>query len=81
VFNEQQSTCIGTSPWFEVDLRLIEKAIGVGFFYYCPRLWMVGEVEPLKSLQDPRTRATVIKRIIAEYPAIFLKETQVFYRV
>jgi RES domain len=81
VFNEHQSTCISTSPWFEVDLRLIEKAIGVGFFYYGPRLWMVGEVEPLKSLQDLRTRATVIKRIIAEYPAIVLQETQVFYRI
>ena len=46
-FNEHQSTSIDTSPWFEPDLRLIEKAIGVGFFYYGPRLWMVGEVEPL----------------------------------
>ena len=80
-FNEHQSTCINTSPWFEADLRLIEKAIGVGFFYYGPRLWMVGEVEPLKELQDPITRHSVIKRIITEYPATVLPEAQVFYRI
>jgi hypothetical protein len=80
-FNEHQSTCISTSPWFEADLRLIEKTIGVGFFYYGPQLWRVGEVEPLKALQDPRTRASVIKRMITEYPAIVLPEAQVFYRI
>jgi hypothetical protein len=81
VFNEHQSTSIDTSPWFEPDLRLIEKAIGVGFFYYGPRLWMVGEVEPLKALQDSATRASVIGRIMAEYPAITLTTEQVFYRI
>lgn len=80
-FNEHQSTSIDTSPWFEPDLRLIEKAIGVGFFYYGPRLWMVGEVEPLKALQDPATRASVIGRIIAEYPTIKLTIEQIFYRL
>jgi hypothetical protein len=81
VFNEHQSTCISTSSWFEADLRLIEKAIGVGFFYYGPRLWMLGEVGPLKSLQDPITRVSVIKRIIAEYPVTVLQETHLFYRI
>lgn len=38
-FNDLRSSSeIDTSPWFEPDLRLIEKAIGVGFFYYGPRL-------------------------------------------
>jgi hypothetical protein len=32
-FNEHQQTRIAFSPWFEADLHLIEKAIGVGFFY------------------------------------------------
>lgn len=29
-----------------------EEAAQLGFFHYGPRLWMVGEVEPLKDLQD-----------------------------
>ncbi len=49
-FNEHQTTSISAAAWFEPDLRLIQKAIGVGFFYYGPRLWMVGEVEPLNRL-------------------------------
>ena len=80
-FNEHQSTSIRTSPWFEGDLRKIEKAIGVGFFYYGPRLWMVGEIEPLKALQDPATRPLVTSRIITEFPAAVLPEGQAFYRI
>jgi hypothetical protein len=80
-FNEHQRTSINTSPWFEPDVRLIEKSIGVGFFYYGPRLWMVGEVEPLKALRVPATRASVIRRIIGEYPALALTTEQVFYRI
>lgn len=80
-FNDQQPTSISASPWFEPDLRLIEKAIDVGFFDYGPRFWMFGEVEPLKELQDPATRGSIINRILAEYPAIALKTEQTFYRV
>jgi hypothetical protein len=80
-FNEHQSTSIRTSPWPETDLRKIEKAIGVGFFYYGPRLWMIGEVEPLKRLRDPTTRASVTGRIVTEYPAVVLLEGQAFYRL
>jgi len=80
-FNEHQSTCISTAPWFEADLHKIEKIIGVGFLYYCPRLWMIGEVEPLKALQNPATRSLVISRIITEYPTAVLPEGQIFYRI
>ncbi|HWO27779.1 MAG TPA: RES family NAD+ phosphorylase [Candidatus Acidoferrum sp.] len=80
-FNEQQCTCISASPWFEADLRKIETALGVGFFYYGPRLWMVGEVEPLKALQDPETRRSVTTRIIAEYPSMLLPHGREFYRI
>lgn len=80
-FNEHQRTSINTSPWFESDVRLIEKTIGMGFFYYGPRLWMLGEVDPLVALQDPAQRESVIKRIITEYPCTILTPEQVFYRV
>ena len=56
-FNQHRATSIDTAPWLESDLRLFEDVLGVGFFYYGPRLWMVGEVEPLKALQDAATRS------------------------
>ena len=80
-FNAKQSTSISTSPWFEDDVRKIEKAIGVGFFYYGPRLWMIGDVEPLKALQDPATRSSVINRITKEYPTVTLVKGQAFFRL
>jgi hypothetical protein len=55
-FNRHQPTSIDTLPWFEPDLRLIEQAIGVGFFYYGPRLWMVGEVDPLARISHTNRR-------------------------
>jgi len=80
-FNQHQSTSISTSPWFEQDIRLIERTIGVGFFYYEPRLWMIGEVKPLKALQEPTSRALVIERILAEYPTTLLHVAESFYRI
>jgi len=80
-FNQYQSTNIRVAPWFEEDIRLIERSIGVGFFYYAPRLWMVGEVEPLKDLQDPTLRAAAIDRILSEYPTELLSVEESFYRI
>jgi hypothetical protein len=80
-FNQHQTTSIDTSPWFEEDIKLIGRTIGVGFFYYGPRLWMIGEVEPLIALQKPKTRKSVIDRILAAYPTTFLRVSQSFYRI
>lgn len=80
-FNEHQKTSISTSPWFEKDIELISNTLGVGFFYYGPRLWMVGEVEPLKALQKKRSQVKIIQRIIDEYPSIELDESRLFYRI
>jgi len=80
-FNKYQSTSIDVLPWLEADVRLIEKALGVGFFHYGPRLWMLGEVEPLKGLQQKEDRASIIERIVSDYPALCIGPDQVFYRV
>jgi len=80
-FNRSQSTSIKTSPWFEQDIRLIERTLGIGFFYYGPRLWMIGEVEPLKDLREPTSRASIIKRILSKYPTTRLHATECFYRI
>lgn len=80
-FNKHQPTSIDLSLWLEPDLRLFEKTLQVGFFHYGPRLWMVGEVEPLKALQEPKTRAEIILRILNKYPGRILDTDECFYRV
>jgi len=82
-FNEQHygKSDISPSPWLEGDVKRIEDAAGIGFFHYGPRLWMVGEVEPLKALQDPKTRSRIIERIIKEYPEKTLAQDSAFYRL
>ena len=63
------------------NIALLEEAGQIGFFYYGPRLWMVGEVEPLKALQDERLRAGVVKRILDAYPRLRFGQKELFYRL
>lgn len=80
-FNEHQSTSLSVSPWLEPDMRLIETTIGVGFFHYGPRLWMVGEIEPLRALEQQDERGVVIERILSDYPVGTLSNGDLFYRL
>lgn len=72
---------ISPSPWLKNDIKLIEDAAKIGFFHYGPRLWMVGEVEPLKAMQDPLTQPQVINRVLKEFPARELSKNSKFYRL
>jgi hypothetical protein len=80
-FNEHQTTSIDIKPWLAPDVKLMEYLLGVGFFHYGPRYWMLGEIEPLKALQRPRTRRSIVKRILNEYPDRTLVPGDVFYRL
>lgn len=80
-FNKQQSTSIDVSPWLRRDVKLFEKLLGIGFFDYGPRLWMVGEVEPLKALQNKKKRSSVIEHILSEYPERVIGMGETFYRI
>lgn len=80
-FNEHQTTSIVPSPWLKSDVVLFEKLLGIGFFHYGPRLWMVGEVEPLKALQELASRSSIVERIVREYPAREIEPTLSFYRI
>ena len=80
-FNEHQKTSVVLPDWLQPDARLIERILGVGFFHYGPRLWMIGEVEPLKALQDDASSGPVIERILAEYPGYLLRPEDHFYRI
>jgi hypothetical protein len=80
-FNTHQETSIDLSPQLAEDVKLFEKVLGIGFFYYGPRLWMVGEVTPLNELLEEATRASVIQRIVTQYPLVMLKPADVLYRL
>lgn len=70
-----------TTPWLRDDIATIEDVVEIGFFHYGPRLWMIGEVEPLKSLQNKTERRAVIDRILQEYPDSTIKVGERFYRL
>jgi hypothetical protein len=82
-FNEGHygKSTIAPSTWLEKDINLIEESAKVGFFHYGPSLWMVGEVEPLKALQDTKSRFQIIERILHEYPEQILRKNSQFYRL
>ena len=80
-FNDKQTTSIEVSPWLKADVALFERLLGVGFFHYGPRLWMVGEITPLKKLQNAETRNPIIHRIISEYPSVNYGQDRTFYRI
>src|ERR1035438_1996676 len=80
-FNEHQKTSISPPSWLKEDVALFENKLGIGFFRYGPRLWMVGEVEPLKALQAKDSRSSIINRILKEYPERFIDQNKTFYRL
>lgn len=82
-FNEHhhKKSDIKVPEWLRADVELIGNAAGIGFFYYGPRMWMVGEVYPLKSLQDDAERRDIVRRILAEYPRLVLPQTETFFRL
>lgn len=80
-FNQHQTTSIEVSPWLKRDVELIESLLGIGFFPYGPRMWMIGEVEPLKALQTDKTRRSIIERILSEYPSKIVGQEELFYRI
>lgn len=80
-FNEHQKNNVHFSESLKKDVSLFEEILGIGFFHYGPRLWMVGEIEPLKNLQNPKKRKSIFERIIKEFPTVFLNENDLFYRI
>lgn len=80
-FSEAQSGSIGATGPLGRDVALLQTALGIGFFHYGPRLWMLGHIEPLEDLTEEKTRVPVIRRILDSYPSIDFGPEQTFSRV
>lgn len=79
--NELRESDIRVSNWLKNDVELIEKFAGVGLFYFHPRFWMLGEITPLKSLQNPEEIEGIVERVLEKYPTFYLTEEHPFYRI
>lgn len=82
-FNEHHAgrTDIEVNGRLQRDAKLLGDAAGVGFFHYGPRLWMLGEVEPLKALLNADTRDEIVTRILREYPERTIPTTERLLRL
>lgn len=80
-FNEHQKGSVRFRDALASDADLLQRVLGIGFFPYGPRLWMLGYIEPLEALIDEKTRGPIIDRIVSEYPSIMLTPEELFYRV
>lgn len=79
--NDQRGVEVSFGEPLASDMDLISKAAGIGVFHYGPRLWMIGEIEPLHALQREGNRDAIIQRILAEYPSIWLEPGEKVYRL
>ena len=80
-FNNHRKTDFEVPINLKDDTTLIENLLGVGFFLYGPRLWMLGYVEPLELLQRIESREEVLKKIVREYDSLRLTDRDKFYRL
>jgi hypothetical protein len=80
-FNDRAGDSDDFGERLRPDVRTLGQALGIRFFCYGPRLWMVGEVEPLKELLETQTQGQVIRRIVERYPLVELGPDAHFYRV
>ncbi|MGD0221412.1 MAG: RES family NAD+ phosphorylase [Terriglobia bacterium] len=82
-FNEarfQRGDYVGPN-WIQKDVALISEKGRIGLFHYGPHLWMFGEIEPLKALQDSLERDAIVDRILKEYPERILPQGEIIYRL
>lgn len=81
VYNNAQTTGRDLVESMGPDIELISEKLKVGFFHYGPRLWMLGEITPLKDLSDADTRGQIVARILDEYPERKINSAHKMYRV
>ena len=80
-FNERHSSEVNFNGSLRVDAQLIAKTLGIGFFHYGPRMWMIGNIEPLQKLTGLTERDSIIDQILGLFPEKQLQTGDLLYRV
>lgn len=80
-YNEHNETDVSFGKYLKDDIKIFEQNLGIGFFHYGPRLFMLGEVEPLELLQNDNEADTVLNEIVDKFPTIVLGKKDFFYRL
>ena len=81
MYNYVQKTEIKVPKFLKNDIKLLEDNLGIGFFYYSPRLYNLGLVEPLDELLDKKTRKKAINNIISKFPSKIIDENFKLFRL
>lgn len=80
-FNDLQEGSLSLEGVVAKDVDRLQEELGIGFFEYGPRLWMVGHITPLKQLESVDTRAKIIGDILERYPCMTYGRDRTFYRL
>lgn len=80
-FNEYQETSVEFTENLKNDANLIGVKLGVGFFHYGPRMWFLGEIEPLKKLIKKSTQKSIVNKILKKYPRRIIETNKKLYRI
>jgi len=67
--------------WISSDAMLIGNLLKVGFFYYAPQMWRVGETEAFNELSDTETRGDRALSIVDSASETIISPGKVLYRV
>lgn len=79
-FNEHNEGDFIANGKLADDINLLQETLGIGFFYYGPRLWMIGHNEPLKKLTS-KNRGSTIDKLLSLYPERILPIGSEFFRL
>jgi len=79
-FNTLRENSVYANEDLTHDMDLISEKIGIGFFLYEPRLWMIGRIEPLLELKSKKTRRKIIQQLFEKYPKKILTNADIIYR-
>ena len=81
MFNAYQKTDVDFGKYLKDDIKLIENTLGVGFFYYTPRLFKLGLIRQLENLQNSDSHQEILEEIIEKFPTKILTAKNHFYRL
>nr|WP_315026345.1 RES family NAD+ phosphorylase [uncultured Chryseobacterium sp.] len=82
-FNQFQKTEVKFNFKLNNDIKLIEKELGIGFFYNAPRLFKLGYITQLEKInsKDIIQEFEVLDEIIQKFPSRILTNEDYFYRL